>query len=203
MEKFGNTFENTDPWREAILVERKHLHMEKMLKHILDSYEGERKNALVLGDASLVQSLLLLEKQKFEHIVDVDSSPSLMDDDIISINDPRLERVLSDFDKYDLPVDSFDLVYGKSIAFNPKETTPLLLEKISQSLKESGLFYATWAGEGDSFREGIYYSFDELKRMYENSNLAIFEKQIKDIPMEGLLGGKGRAHTIKIAARKK
>lgn len=200
MENINNNFESPDPWRQAILEERKHIYLDPLLEQVLENYEGSKDTALVLGDASLVQSSLLCKKG-FKHIVDVDSSPSLMDDDIVSITDHRVERVLSEFDQYH-PKGSFDLIYGKSIAFNPKETTPKLLQTLSEALTENGILYAVWGGEGDSFRENIVYSLEELERLYAEANLKITRKVVRDNNISGLLE-LGRAHTIKIVAKRK
>jgi hypothetical protein len=203
MEKNKSSFENPDPWRPAILAERKNRSMEKMLENTLASYEGDRKNALILGDASLVQSHLLLEEQNFKHVVDVDSSPSLMDDDIVPVADLRLERIVSEFDKYEPAADTFDLIYGKSIAFNPKATIEEVLKKISLALTSTGIFYGTYGGEGDSYRHEISYTLQEIKDLYQKANLQIIENFERDKAVSGLLGRQGRAHTFMILAKRR
>lgn len=171
-EEFNTHFEKPDRWRSAILKEREYPDKrEAMLQEILLEYKGERDNALILGDASLVQSNFLLNEEGFEKVTNVDSSPSLMDDDIIKISDQRLERVLKQFDTYEPPANTFNLIYGKSIAFNSKETTNEVLQKLAISLKEDGVFYAIWGMDGDSYREGISYSEEELRNLYSDANL--------------------------------
>ena len=203
MENLDNNFEKADPWREAILAERRRGGQEPMLVKALDNYGGKRENALILGDASLVQSNYLLEEQNFGHVVDVDSSPTLLDDVIVKKDDPRLERVLKTFDEYDPSSEKFDLIYGKSIAFNPKATIGKLLENLSNALNDGGIFYAVFAGDGDIYRHGIFYSQKEIEELYAITNLEILEiEEIKE-HVSGLLGRPGQAHRFEVLAKKK
>lgn len=203
MENLKNNFENSDPWRKAILSERERKGYEPMLEKALGEYAGERENALILGDASLVQADFLLEQHNFAHVVDVDSSPTLLDDVIVKRDDTRLERVVSTFDEYDFSEKEFDLVYGKSIAFNPKETVEALLKNITSTLTEKGIFYAVWAGEKDSYRHGIFYTLDEIQDLYSEVGLEIMEMNESSNPVPGLLGRAGTKHEFKTLAKKK
>ena len=192
-----------DEWRDAILKERENKSIDPFLKEILLSYKGERKNALLLGDASLVQSNWFLNDQGFEHVVDVDSSPSLLDDEIVPLSDTRLERVMTTFDLYDSKGQEFDCIYGKSIAFNPKELTPNLLKDLSRTLTNDGVFYAVWAGAGDSYRQGISYTEEEIESLYKDAGFEILKKEEIEEQVKGLMGREGRAHYYKIFARHK
>lgn len=203
MENVGNNFERQDPWRKAILKEREIARISKTLKSALSKYEGDHKNALILGDASLVQSRFFLEEEKFEHVVNVDSSPSIMDNEIVSIQDQRLERFQKEFDEYDFDQKKFDFVYGKSIAFNPKETVEDLLKNIAASLNEKGMFYALYGGEGDSYRDGISYTWDEIQKLYNDNHLQIVDYKEVDREVEGILNRQGRQHEFRVTAIKK
>ena len=202
-QEFNKQYENPDPWREAILAERKYSGHEPMLVNALNDYGGKRDNALILGDASLVQAEYLLEKKNFIHIIDVDVSPTLLDDEIIQKDDTRLERIVLPFDQYDPSGEKFDLIYGKSIAFNPKETIQKVLQGLSESLNEEGIFFATWGAEGDSYRHGIFYSLEEINNLYSNANLEIIENRETDKPVRGLLGHPARAHRFDVLAKKR
>ncbi len=198
---FNKQYENPDPWRKAILVERENPRYDPMLIGALDMYEGERNNALILGDASLVQAEYLIEKERFGHVVDVDLSPTLLDDEIVRKDDSRLERIVLPFDQYDPSTEKFDLIYGKSIAFNPKETIQEVLKRLSEALSDEGMIFAIWAGEGDSFRKGIAYSSEEIKNLYDQSDLEILKMKEFNRSDAGLIRP-GTVHEFKVLARK-
>ncbi|MGA3193232.1 MAG: hypothetical protein ABSD73_12160 [Candidatus Bathyarchaeia archaeon] len=190
-----------DTWREAILTERKSNKIHEPMKKALSYTNGHRNNALILGDASLVQSKYLIEVEKFSRVVDVDISPALLDDGPVGRNDQRLERVVKPFDEFLPPTDTFDFIYGKSIAFNPKKTVRTLLDGLNHSLKSDGIFCAVWAAEGDSFRN-VQYTEEELRRLYSNSGLEIIDLDCQPaVPNRGLLRP-GISHTINVIAKK-
>jgi hypothetical protein len=194
--------ESIDRWRPAILAERKYNYVHSVMIDSVERYIPVRKNALLLGDASLIQSKYLLDIGKFSHVTNVDCSPTLLDDEIISLSDKRLERVVETFDQYDFSSRTFNFVYGKSIAFNPKPTVFSLVAQIEQSLDTDGIFAAVWAGSADTFRP-IHYSKEELLHLYKSNNLEIIS--FTDQPaarVKGLLD-EGIAHNLQIVARKK
>lgn len=176
-----------DPWRKAILVERQQ-GVHPRLINLVSSLVGTRDAALLLGDASLVQARYLLDDARFAKVVDVDASPSLLDDEVPNESNQRLERILTSFEQYAPPAGTFNLVYGKSIAFTLKESAPNLLEKISASLKdENSLFGATWALEGDTARRE-FYTEDEIKSMYADAGLEVLRTRTNGpIEAQGLL----------------
>lgn len=195
--------EKPDIWRPAILSERQKGETYKSMLRAL-KYVGEvRDRALVLGDASLIQSKYLVEGAGFKHVVDVDSSPSIMDDDVISKDDTRVERIVQTFDGIVVDENSFDFIYGKSIAFNPKESIQSLLARLASSLKDGAVFCAVWAGEGDDFREE-HYSEEELRELYSKNDLEIVLFEDGGLKKsEGLLGSIKMGHQILIIAKKK
>jgi hypothetical protein len=201
MEGMEENFEKKDNWRNAILQERENLTHDKLLQEILSKYEGGRTNALILGDASLVQAKYFLETEHFSHVVDVDSSPTLLDEVFFEKDDKRIEKVLLPFDRY-VPSQNFDFIYGKSIAFNQKTTTQTLLNTLRDHLEEDGLLYAVWGGEGDSYRRGIEYSLEELQELHQKAGLSIVRVEEKDEAVESLLNRSGRGHTYRILAKK-
>lgn len=196
--------QNRDHWREAILKEREngkiHPYMLFGLKHVKNTAES---NALVLGDASLIQCRYLLEISHFNHVTDVDLSPTLLDDGVLSqLTESKITRTVSRFDTYDFPLQAFDFIYGKSIAFNPKETLGTLLSKISDSLTDHGIFCAVYGLESDSFRPK-QYTREEILNLYNKNKLEILEAEVEGpVPIPGLINP-GTRHQITIVARKK
>jgi len=190
-----------DRWRKAILSERENGAVHKPMIRGLSHFEGQKNAALILGDASLVQSKYLLDTAGFARVVDVDSSPTLLDDDIISLDDTRLTRVLLPFDQYEFPVNTFDFVYGKSIAFNPKETIKTVLKNIFDSLNNGGIYAGEYAAEGDSFRN-VFYTEEELNQLHMEAGFKIIAIiHPPSIETEGLVRP-GTAHTIRVFTKK-
>lgn len=190
-----------DPWRKAILSERSRGAHEQMIKG-LEQYKGSRNHALTLGDASLVQANYLLTKAGFNMVTDVDSSPTLLDEEVISPNDrAKLKKVLSTFTDFEYPESEYDFIYGKSIAFTPKQEAAHVLKNISKSLKPGGIFSAVWAMDGDSFRKE-FYTKQELESLYEETSLDIITFEEESRMTEGLVTP-GKVHAALLIAKKR
>ena len=187
-------------WKNAILAERKSGVVQSEMIESLSFLQEDRNSSLILGDACMINSKYLLDNG-FNSVVDVDSSPLLLDDEIVPVNDTRLNRVVLKFSEYE-PADSrFDFIYGKSIAFNSKDTTPDLLYKLSNSLTENGVFSAVWAAEGDTFRS-VFYTKEELEKLYNDAGLEIIKIIDTGIKENKGLIKKGDVHEIIIFAKK-
>jgi hypothetical protein len=193
----------TDKWRKAILKERENAHIQPLLMATVKKINpNQRHSALVLGDASLVYVKYLLDIARFKHVVDVDASPSLMDDEFGLGADIRLKRVQSPFDKYQPAAgELFDLVYGKSIAFNPKDTIVELLKTIKAVLTTQGVFAAEFAGEKDTFRK-IHYTNEELHKLFTDAGFG--DIQIKELLPKNITGlvREGVTHTFRVLTKK-
>ncbi len=192
--------ETKDPWRKAILKERESGRVQPMMINT-SRLVSQKQNALILGDACLVNSNYLLNEAGFSCVINVDTSISLLDNDIISLDDKRLERIVSSFDEYDAPESFFDFIYGKSIAFNSKVTIELLMDRLQRSLRSGGIFSAVWAGAGDTFRP-VHYTEKELVDLYEHSGFTIkFLKNYQPQKVNGLLSS-GVSRNIIVTATK-
>jgi hypothetical protein len=193
--------ENQDPWRKAILAERANPTVHPIMIRALEHVHLKNK-CLLLGDASLVQSKYLLEVANFDQVINVDSSPTLLDNGYITSN-KKLKTVCRQFINYDFEDRFFNFIYGKSIAFNPKNTIFELMKKIQESLTLNGIFAAVWAAQWDDFRK-IHYTNDELLEMYRLSNFEIIDfKENHPTKVNGLLRVEGFQHDISIIAKKK
>ncbi len=189
-----------DSWRDAILAERQLNHVHTVMHEGLAHLHGERNRALILGDASLVQAKHLSEVEHFPEVVVVDASPTLMDAGA-GIDDNKITRVMSNFDRYDLPQSSFDFIYGKSIGFNPKRTVPPLLKKIHAGLRDEGVFVAVWAGHQDTYRP-VHYTDDEVRILYARAQLEIIYLEIGEPVQNSGLITAGTTHSITVFARR-
>ena len=190
----------SDTWRRAILSERKqgvHQYLIQGLKH----YTGPRNHTLVLGDASLIQANYLLTEGGFGLVTDVDSSPTLLDEEVVAPeNRKKLKKCLVTFSDFDYPKQEYDFIYGKSIAFTPKKNVGEVLLKIANSLKSHGVFVSVWAMEGDSFRKE-FYTKEELQALYIDNGFNILTLEEESKTTKGLVTP-GKVHILMIIANK-
>lgn len=191
----------SDPWVELVRKERELGEVHERMLLALQYVQGKRDAALVLGDASKIQAKYLLEQADFGSVIDVDISPSLVDDEVIPLSEGRLKRIVSPFDGYMPPEESFNFIYGKSLAFNPKETTPEVLLRMHVALTEGGIFSAAWAGEHDEFRSK-HYSQEELEQLYSQSGLRILHMDNRTPREVQGLSSTRVAHLIDIIAKR-
>ncbi len=191
----------SDPWAELVRRERELGEVHQRMLLALQYVKGERDAALVLGDASKVQAKYLLEQAGFGLVTDVDISPSLEDNEVVPLSEERLRRIVSPFDGYVPPEESFNFIYGKSLAFNPKETTSDVLLRMRDALTGDGVFSAAWAGEYDEFRSK-HYSQEELEQLYIQSGLHILHMDNRTPEEVRGLNSTRVAHLIDIIAEK-
>jgi len=198
MEQNGGS-EFRDKWRPAILAEREKNKIHHYLITALQ-FVKEKDSALILGDASLIQTKYLIEEAGFKQVIDVDSSPSILDNGILTDNqDGFVTRIISTFEEYNPPINSFDFVYGKSIAFVKKSDLEKVLNQICLSLKQNGIFSAVWGLSGDSFRPKL--DQQTLERIYNNAGFEIIKKDFEQAEKRGLIT-MGTVHTIHIIAKR-
>lgn len=173
-----------DIWRKAILSERNHPPHKSMIECI-EKYNLLINNALILGDASMVNARYLIEEKGVGHVVDVDSSPVLLDEVYFDKNDERLERHVETFDTYKFPEATFDFIYGKSISFNKRDKNEDVLKGVTHALTNNGIFLAVWLGKNSYVGKAeFWYDENEIREMYENANLEIKEF-VHNGPKEG------------------
>ena len=92
----GNSHDANDA--DYVLEERRANRVHPILRKIVSEIgPTKRRMALVLGDASLIQTRFLLNEALFRKVVVVDYSCHLLDDEIIPMDDPRLVRELSQY----------------------------------------------------------------------------------------------------------
>lgn len=138
-----------DIWRNAILAERNYP-PHKTLINCLNKIDQQIEKALVLGDASMVNVKYLIEEVGVNQVVDVDSSPTLLDEVYFKKDDIRLKRIVKPFDEFKMPKDAFDFIYGKSISFNKRVRNDMLLKRINKALTTNGIFLAVWLGKNST-----------------------------------------------------
>ena len=169
-------------WHEAIMAERtnNNTHL-KFFEYPIDSFLSveERKSALVLGDASHVVASTLVNEMKFRQATVIDADPLVLDDYLMPTNDQRYTKVLSTFSDYNPPEDSFDFIYGKSIAFVPRKDIENFLLRLRNSLKQSGLFCAVFTGEADSWRP-YPYTREELEDLFVKTGFLLINYQDRE-----------------------
>lgn len=190
-----------DPWAELVRKERELGEVHERMLLALQYVQGKRDAALVLGDASKVQVKYLLGEAGFGVVTDVDISPSLVDDEVVPLSEARLKRIVSPFDGYIPSEESFNFIYGKSLAFNPKDTTSDVLLRMRGALTGDGVFSAAWAGEYDEFRSK-HYSQEELEQLYAQSGLHILHMDNRTPREVQGLNSTRVAHLIDIIAEK-
>lgn len=183
-----------------VIVERRLNQVHKILRNTVSHINPARRNAaLILGDASLVQSRFLLSDAGFRKVVNVDADHHLLDNEVVSITDSRLLRILSRFDRFDPSQFSFDLIYGKSIAFNPKETIVSVLSGLWQSLSINGIYAGVFALHDDEFRPiEVLYTLKEIKMVHESAGMELYS--LNEHAPRQLIGLRGRLATHHIAA---
>ena len=191
-------------WHKAIIAEREqwNTHL-NVFKSSVESFLGsqERGNALVLGDASHVATSTLVNELKFERATTIDGDPLVLDDYLMPVGDERYTKVLSTFSEYTPPKDSFDFIYGKSIAFVPRGDIEVFLKRLRESLKQSGLLCAVFTGEGDTWRP-YAYTREELEGLLVKSGFLLIDYTTKKVTTPALLGGTGTAHELFVLARR-
>lgn len=188
-----------DPWEKLILRERELTDLHPFLLETLEEFKPPLQNVLVLGDASHVQVRHLLQMGA-QYVVDVDSSPIVLKPEP-EIDKSKVNLIHSTFADYAPPNDYFSFIYGKSTAFNPKDTTPNLLTNVKDSLTQDGIFAAYWAGPHDRFRS-IRYELEKLLNLYEQAGMQVLKQQeINKARSQGLVSTKA-LHTYRITAKK-
>ena len=162
-----------DEWNGAIIGERSRK-VQNLIPKALVYVTEIREEALVLGDACKINSKYLIESAGFKHVSVVDYNPLLIDNEILSNEDPRFSSYLMTFDECDFEAHKFDYIHGKSIGFNPRETVSDLLNKIAHWLKPDGIFSAEWALIDDAFRP-VIYTYNELIDLYRQVGFEIID----------------------------
>lgn len=173
-----------DIWQKAILEERNQPPHKSMIECI-QKYHPSINNVLILGDASMVNAKYLIDTLDVGRVVDVDSSPVLLDEVYFDKNDERLERHVKTFDSYKFPDSSFDFIYGKSISFNARAKNEKVLKGIMDSLTVDGIFFGVWLGKNSYVGKAeFWYDENEIREMYEKADLEIKEI-VHNGPKEG------------------
>ncbi|MBP9782712.1 MAG: hypothetical protein KBC50_03215 [Candidatus Pacebacteria bacterium] len=99
------------------------------------------------------------------------------------------------------PKDSFDFIYGKSIAFVPRGDIEVFLQRLRESLKQNGLLCAVFSGEGDTWRP-YAYSREELEELFVKSGFLLTNYKAIQEARDALDGKVGTAHELLILARR-
>jgi hypothetical protein len=190
-------------WHDAIQEERKigydHVNYFEIPLNKFVPLE-KRDNALVLGDASQLVTESLVKKHGFKHATVVDGDPLVLDEYKLKNDDEHFTKIKSNFSDYIPPENTFNFIYGKSIAFTPKEDLSNLLNNLYSSLASEGFFIAVCGAEGDTFRKE-HYTKEELDELYKKAGFKVLFIKESSKEVTGLTEP-GLVHDIKIAAKK-
>lgn len=190
-------------WHDDIMAERnlRHDHStyldEPLQKYVM--YE-QRDDCLILGDASHVVTNGLVEKRFFAHATVVDSDPLVLDEYLLPNDDARFTKILSDFLDYTPKEDAFNFVYGKSVAFIPKDRMGEFLSRIHACLKKRGVLCAILAGEKDTFRP-VHYSREEIEELFKKNKFLVRSIEEAERKSVGLINS-GYVHEFIMVAVK-
>lgn len=144
----------------------------------------DRVIALDVGAGALRDSQYLLS-QGFKHVIALDPEPEVLE---ISktIEDPRLQAVISTVEDFDLPEERFDLINAQhSLYFiNPVEFERIF-NQLKKSLKKGGVLTGTLLGNRDEWREDknkVTLDRQEVERITKDMKVEDFKEEEKDSP---------------------
>jgi SAM-dependent methyltransferase len=138
-------------------------------------------NAIDIGCGGLRDSKFLLEKGFTVTALDQDPSVIVKAQ---SISSSRFKFVISSFDNFDFPEESFDLALAiLSLPFNPPGTFNKVLKKILKSIKPGGIFCGQLFGLNDSWnaegREMTFLSKENALKPFIDFEKIYFEEKEK------------------------
>lgn len=143
-------------------------------------FVANKDRALDLGAGALQDSEYLLE-QGFKEVVAVDSEPSVQNK---SNYNEHLQIVISSFEDFNFPTDSFDLVNAQySLPFTNPQHFERVLAAVKNSLKKEGVFVGQLFGNRDGWNQNGSMTFltkEEATNLIENMEVIKFSEEEKD-----------------------
>lgn len=198
MEQFIPNKEKHLRWKNAIEQERKS-GPHSLVIFTVKKYVKNFDNALILGDACQVNSKFLGDDAGFAHIDNVDSSPLVQDH---YYDSEKMNAILSSFEAFKIPENSYDLIHGKSITFIEKDKLTEFLTQVKNGLKAGGIFSSIWNLPRSTIMPEANWDKTELEQMLKKTELEfIYEKEIEEDTVS-LLNRKSHRHEWGIIMRK-
>ena len=162
----------------------------------------ERGKALDLGACALRDSKYLLELGFF--VVAVDSCPLVLNE-AASVRHQNLSAIISSFDTYIFPKGAFDLINAEySLPFNSPDTFGGMFARVSNSLKEGGVFVGQFFGKNDSWNipdsNMTFHSREDVKDALKNFTVIKMIAEEKD--EKSTLGKMKHWHIFHVIAQK-
>lgn len=162
----------------------------------------ERDSALDLGASSLRDTKFLLQ-QGFRTVTAVDIEPATKEA-ADELKDERLQVVISPFQEFDFPENTFDLVNAQfSLPFASPEAFADVFGKMKNSLKQKGVFVGQLFGKNGSWRDNSKMTFnnlDDVRKLLSGMEIIELREEERDgIPV---VGGLKHWHIFYITARK-
>lgn len=198
MEQFTPNKEKHLRWKNAITQERKS-GPHSLLTFTAKKYVRDFDNALILGDACQVNSKFLGDDAGFAHIDNVDSSPLVQDH---YYDSEKMNPILSSFEAFKIPENSYNLIHGKSITFLEKEKLTEFLNQVKNGLKTGGIFSSIWNLSRSTIMSEANWDKIKLEQTLKETKLElVYEKEIEEDTMD-LLGKKSHRHEWAVIMRK-
>jgi SAM-dependent methyltransferase len=162
----------------------------------------EKEEALDLGAGALNDTKYLLE-EGFQKVIAIDREPSVKELGQ-EINSEKLEIVISSFESFEFPENTFDLINAQySLPFIPPESFNEVFKKIKSSLKTGGIFVGQLFGERDEWRDNplmTFHTSEEVKGLLSGVEVIDLREEEKD--GETASGVMKHWHIFHITARK-
>ena len=116
----------------------------------------------------------------------------------------RLEMVISSFEDFDFPENTFDLVNAQySLPFTSPESFNEVFGKVKASLKSGGVLVGQLFGEKDGWRETpsmTFHTHDEVQQLLSDMKIINLEESEVDGRISD--GSPKHWHVFQITARK-
>jgi SAM-dependent methyltransferase len=135
-----------------------------------------------LGAGALNDTKYLLE-EGFQKVIAIDREPSVKELGQ-EINSEKLEIVISSFESFEFPENTFDLINAQySLPFIPPESFNEVFKKIKSSLKTGGIFVGQLFGERDEWRDNplmTFHTSEEVKGLLSGVEVIDLREEEKD-----------------------
>ncbi len=165
-------------------------------------YLDRREQALDLGAGALNDTKFLLAQGFDVTAVDVDPGVTQEAQRIMS---PAFHLVISAYDQYQFPSETFDLVSAQyALPFNAPDTFDQVIENIKKSLRVGGVFCGQFFGDRDEFktlRHGMTF-LTAVEAQAQLNGLTIMKFQEEEKDDRTATGGKKHWHVFHFIAKK-
>jgi SAM-dependent methyltransferase len=147
-------------------------------------FDLNRDEAIDLGSGALNDSKYLLD-QNFKHVVALDKE-AVAQEFAKELPKEKFTYVISDFESYSFPLNTFDLVNAQySLPFIKPELFENVFHNIVASIKTNGILVGQLFGDRDEWKNKENMNFHTLaqaKAILSGFNILYFEEEEKDKP---------------------